>query len=103
MPYILPQDRRPLDEAVDTVINAVRLTTGWLDSSRLPSDAKADGCLNYVITQLLVRWYRGYCGGGYVNFQRALGLLTAVSQEFYRRVVAPYEDTKREANGDVFD
>lgn len=38
---------------------------------------------------------------GFTQIQ-ILGVLSCVQQEFYRRVVAPYEDQKCRENGDVF-
>jgi hypothetical protein len=40
--------------------------------------------------------------GGYSKFNRAEGVLSAVSKEFYRRVVVPYENSKWLENGDVY-
>ncbi|MEM1978824.1 MAG: hypothetical protein QXL72_07940 [Candidatus Caldarchaeum sp.] len=37
----------------------------------------------------------------YFNYNRALGVLAAVSHELYRRRVAPYEDEKIKQHGDV--
>jgi len=31
-----------------------------------------------------------------------MGVLECIKQEFYRRAVAPYEDKKKEENGDVY-
>lgn len=57
------------------------------------------GELNYAITKLLL----GYCEeSSYARYNEALGVLSAVTQEFYRRVIAPYEDQKILENGDVF-
>lgn len=38
---------------------------------------------------------------GYETFNNVLGALEAVKQEFYRRVVGPYENEKIAKNGDV--
>jgi hypothetical protein len=56
-----------------------------------------DGALNYVITRLLMSLYPAR----YMHFNRAIGVLECVKQEFYRVAVAPYEDDKRRAHGDV--
>ena len=39
---------------------------------------------------------------GYTELSSIMGVLECVKQEFYRRMVAPYEDKKCEENGDVF-
>ena len=58
---------------------------------------KVDGELSYVITRIL----KGLYEPSYFNYNRALGVLEAAKHEFYRRIVAPYEDRKMEENGDV--
>lgn len=40
-------------------------------------------------------------GKRFATFAEVLGALTATSHELYRRHVAPYEDAKREIEGDV--
>ena len=37
----------------------------------------------------------------YFHLNRALGVLTAIKEEYYRVVVAPYEDVKIKENGEV--
>ena len=58
------------------------------------------GELNYIITKILLAYWNRHAS--YVVANDIMGVLTCAGQEFYRRVVAPYEDTKREANGDVY-
>lgn len=57
----------------------------------------ADGELNYVITKIL----RGLYGPGYYNYNRAIGVLESVKQEYYRRIVVPYEDKKIKETDDI--
>ena len=83
MPYIDPLKRETWD--------------AWLDCVELPLQP---GELTYVITKLLLRslqypsTYRDYC--------TLLGVLESTKLEFYRRVLGPYEDRKREENGEVY-
>ena len=56
-----------------------------------------DGQLNYIITRILKESYPLR----YFNINRAVGVLECCKLEYYRRVAAPYEDTKIEQNGDV--
>ena len=56
-----------------------------------------DGALNYTITRIIKKIYPIR----YRHLNRALGVLTAVTQELYRRVIGPYEDEKIKENGDV--
>lgn len=43
------------------------------------------------------------CGIKYKHINDVLGVLGAVTAEFYRRVAAPYEDLKIRDNGDVIE
>lgn len=59
------------------------------------------GELNYAITLIINRYYKA-TGGGYQNINDIVGALEGAKLEFYRRVVAPYEDGKIVENGDVY-
>lgn len=87
MPYIGRDQRPPIDALVDPLIE-------YLQS--LPVE-KQDGSLNYSITKIIRHLYPSK----YFHFNRALGVLTAVTQELYRKVIGPYEDSKIKENGDV--
>jgi len=51
---------------------------------------------------ILAKEYLIVHGKGYRTMNEVLGAFDAASKEFYRRVVAPYEDEKIEQNGDVY-
>jgi len=88
MPYI-KQERRPeIDKLLEPLIK-------HLES--IPIEAQ-DGTVDYVITKIIKRIYQPK---NFFTLNRALGVLIAVIQEFYRRVVAPYENKKMIENGDV--
>jgi hypothetical protein len=38
----------------------------------------------------------------YCNMNTVMGALASTAQEFYRRVVVPYEQEKCDTNGDVY-
>lgn len=78
MPYI-PQDER--DSAIHTPRSA--------------------GQLNFAITQLLVGYveHEGLC---YQTINDIVGAMECCKSEFYRRIVVPYEETKRKENGDCY-
>lgn len=59
------------------------------------------GELNYVLTRA-VQSYAVLHGQSYRTYNDILGALDGCGKEFYRRVVAPYEDTKIAENGDVY-
>lgn len=59
------------------------------------------GELNFVLT-CEFRAYLQRKGRSYATMNEILGVLEAVKLEFYRRVIAPYENEKCEQNGDVY-
>jgi len=86
LPYIPKEERKRYDDLINELV------------SRLPSDiTQIDGHLNYIITRILKMVYKPR----YFNYNRAIGLLECVKQEFYRVVVSPYEERKRREAGDV--
>ncbi len=85
MPYI-PQDRRrSLDEHFFGVVNEI----------------ENEGELNYVFMRILVLLLKKW-GVNYARLNTMMGVLSCVSAEFYRRVVASYEAAKISENGDLF-
>lgn len=62
--------------------------------------ADSVGELNYAICCLV----NGYLGKNpnYQRYNDAIGALECAKLEIYRRRVVPYENMKRERNGDVF-
>lgn len=66
--------------------------------------ALSGGELNYAVTRLLVD-FLGLEEGGTISYESlntAVGALECAKLELYRRVAAPYEDQKKEENGDVY-
>jgi hypothetical protein len=87
MPYIKQEQRPSIDELVAPLIAHLK---------ELPLEDQ-DGSLNYAVTKVLKDVYPMK----YFHLNRALGVLTAIRAEFYRVVVAPYEDIKIKENGEV--
>lgn len=87
MPYIKKEQREPLDKLIAPLVEHLK---------SLPQEDQ-DGSLNYIVTKTIKQVYPQK----YFHFNRALGVLTAITQELYRRVIGPYEDTKIKENGDV--
>lgn len=82
MPYIKPEQRPPMDEAIRRVA------------------PQNPGELNYCLTRLCIQY-----AGPSPNYERLnaiIGALEACKLEFYRRMVAAYEDAKVQQNGDVY-
>lgn len=59
------------------------------------------GELNYVLTKVAIS-YLDTKGLRYHVLNDIMGAFTGACAEFYRRVVAPYEDKKIAENGDVY-
>lgn len=81
MPYIKQEDRDNL-----------------YYEATVPSNA---GELNYLITTIIDEYFLEN-GGRYAQVNDIIGALEGAKLEFYRRIVAPYEDEKLDENGDVY-
>ncbi len=84
MPYIKKEDRIKFEN----------------DISKISKNINSDGELNYVIT-LLVHNELLKRGRNYQNMNNLVGVLECVKNEFIREVVSPYENIKKEANGNI--
>ena len=82
MPYVVQEKRRALDEIVAHMKRA---------------DVKVDGDLNYIIFAFCSR----HITPGYGNYKNYRGELRETADEIGRRFLAPYEDIKKDENGDV--
>lgn len=81
MPYITPDKRELINESPAYITNA--------------------GELNYYVSTL-VNAYIEHHGKSYALINEAIGVLECAKLELYRRIAAPYEDTKIQENGDVY-
>lgn len=88
MPYIIQDDRKRYNELVAQLIAKL---------SEIPEEDR-DGHLNYCVTLMLKRLYSP---PKYKRYNKAIGVLECIKQEFYRKVVAPYEDLKEQESGPV--
>lgn len=85
MPYILPEDRARLDNAIDQLAILIK------------PDQRA-GELNYTINRLMLKLVGE---AKYKDINELIGALECAKIEFYRRKAAPYEDKKAVENGDL--
>lgn len=85
MPYIKKHRRQSLGTALE--YSAIDQIDG-------------PGELNYLVT-IFVKDFLGD-HPNYERFNAAIGVLESAKLELYRRMVAPYEDTKIKENGDVY-
>jgi hypothetical protein len=86
MPYIQKNSRRWFDEALE----------------ELRQGLGPVGELNYCVTKLCIGWVKEHGGMSYDNLNAAIGALESAKLELYRRVVAPYENSKLAEHGDVY-
>lgn len=80
MPYIAEIDRKPI-----------------ISGSFVPRTA---GELNFLITSLCDRYLKEELSYNKIN--EVVGVLECAKLELYRRIAAPYEDTKILEHGDVY-
>ena len=84
MPYILKEDREKFMDLCDT----------------LGQRAETKGELNYIVSRI-IHTYVIKKGIGYTTASEAMDALRDAADEFYRTVLAPYENRKRMENGPV--
>jgi hypothetical protein len=88
MPYIEKPQRLKYDRGLEPIINDLK------------SSKNLEGHLNYIITTLIDQV--GPNKKNYAHYNAMIGVLESAKQEYYRRVISPYEDHKRFENGDVY-
>lgn len=91
MPYIKPEDRAKFLLYADHGAVGIKLS------------ATTAGELQYCIARLVHAYLARKGAYRYQDLNDVMGALDGASKEFYRRVVAPYEDDKMRENGDVYD
>ncbi len=97
MPYIAPQDRRPLDPLIDQLAQQI-----VAQAKAQNYDAAFAGLLNYTCTRLALKVIRLQFGGlRYWLIAIVTGVFKNIADEFYRRVGAPYEEKQIIKNGDL--
>ena len=76
---------------------------GWIDKhvEHWPGNLTSPGELNYAITKIVMEFLKPL-DFNYTKIALVTGVLENVKQEFYRRVVKPYEQGKQQENGDVY-
>jgi hypothetical protein len=85
MPYIKQVDREKFKEFL----------------SNVPL-CKTAGELNYMITSICNNYVKNH-SKCYQTLNELIGVLECLKLEYYRIIVAPYEDTKIIENGDVYE
>lgn len=100
MPYIDKEARKGIhafgpdlhfEEMVDNIITHIR--------SREINNR--DGLCNYAISRIVAGSMKPDLGWRYKYLNRAYGTFLSAAAEFYRRLVAPYEDDLIKVNEDI--
>lgn len=60
------------------------------------------GDLNYKLTRIAYNYLKKK-GVSYASMNEVIGVLECMKLELYRRIAVPYENWKKEQNGDVYD
>jgi ribosomal protein S3AE len=87
LPYIKADNRNKYEKILEELVKILKT---------LPPE-EIDGELNYVVTKILKEIYPLR----YFHINKAVGVLECIKLEYYRRVAAPYEDSKIKESGDV--
>jgi len=87
LPYIKMQNRGKYKNVLENLVKILKT---------LPPE-EIDGELNYIVTKILKEIYPLR----YFHINKAIGVLECIKLEYYRRVAAPYEDSKIKESGDV--
>jgi hypothetical protein len=87
LPYIKSGNRNKYSTILRELIETLKA---------LPPE-EVDGELNYIVTKILKEIYPLR----YFHINKAVGVLECIKLEYYRRVAAPYEDSKIQESGDV--
>ena len=91
MPYIKPEDKPVYAVGIQELADA------------FASVGAGGGDLNYVLTRVALAWLMYHQPPyNYELRSTAFKELQCAANEFYWRVVRPYEDRKIEENGDVY-
>lgn len=99
MPYIKKDSRDQLDAEINQLIKQLEgLQTKW-------GPVVTAGNINYAVTRILKHFY-GYVDGqdittNYAKINNAIGVLSCIQLEYYRKTAAPYEEQKEFENGSV--
>lgn len=96
MPYIKQEKRNQLDPIINDLHREI--VNMELDDRE---NNNTEGNLNYIVTRLLLKVYGDSVRIRYSAINDAMGVLSCVMHEFYRKVAAPYENQKEFDNGPV--
>ena len=89
MPYIKKEIRANFDTLVEQLAKDLAVNTDY------------EGNFNYVISAIISKVLETN-GTSYREINKLVGVLECCKLELYRKVAAPYEQTKASENGEVY-
>lgn len=84
MPYVEDDKKIKVDLAIHDLVSNIKFYSV--------------GQINYALSKILI----AYDPQHYLDHNTLIGLLECVKLEYWRRMVVPYEEKKRQINGDIF-
>ena len=84
MPYIKQEKRKDFDDLIEQI--AIRICGA--------------GDLNYCVSKLIYLLLGN--NASYADYNQKIGVLECAKLELYRKMVAPYENSKALENGEVY-
>ena len=100
MPYIKQNERDKINAAFQREMEGYKIGVEPRGRWDLVAATMTPGELNYLLTNFILAYFT--YSPNYQRINDVLGVLDAVGKEFYRRVVADFEDYKCDKNGDVY-
>jgi len=97
MPYIKQEDRVNLSTIAMNLHSELRRLSGGPE----PHFRHVAGNLNFFISTVINELLKD--DRSYARINELIGALECAKLEVYRKLVAPYEDTKAVLNGEVFE
>lgn len=88
-PYIVKPSRKMLDDSIQEIIDLIQVSD------------KPHGEANYAISRIVAGSLEPKTGWNYAALAAAYACFLAAAAEFYRRMLADYEDYAIEKNGDI--
>ena len=96
MPYIIPDRRNSIVEHIYEEDSFATVTHS------VGKHCENGGDLNYAITEIISAYMHKH-GLRYQNISDVVGALEGAKQEFFRKVVNPYEKIKEQENGTIYE
>lgn len=98
MPYIKEDIRKELDICIDKMITCLGTPKSMNGNMTNEDFSSILGDINYSFSRIISSLMGK---ASYAKIAMITGVLENIKQEFYRRVVAPYEETKIREYGDI--